>query len=100
MASENLCWNVLQRNLPAYGRCCTRLCAATLNVKTTLRIVLCAACYLLGACASRPTPPPARRSAGPVSRKPTDTDTPFGQHPSSTVRGAARFGSGIVGAVV
>jgi hypothetical protein len=30
----------------------------------------------------------------------TDTDTPFGQHPSSSVRSAARFGGGLVGVVV
>ena len=77
------------------------LAVATRIVRTTLQIFLCAACFLAGACASQPTRP-THRSVAPATTKPTDTDTdtPFGQHPSSTVRGAARFGGGLMGAVV
>ena len=75
--------------------------AATRIVRTAPQILLCAAFLFVGACASHPTRP-THRSAAAATSKLTETDTaaPFGQHPSSTVRSAARFGRGLMGAVV
>lgn len=70
-------------------------------MRKTLQILVCAASLLVGACASQPTRS-TRGSAATAAPKPadTDTDSPFGQHRSSSVRSAARFGGGLTGAVI
>lgn len=69
------------------------------TMKTALTLLSAAACLAFGACGSRPSITPARK-ANAAQPADTNTDTVFGRHPSSAVRGAAQFGGGFVGILV
>ena len=79
--------------------------AHNVRMTTALQVLFCATCFAFGACASRNAEKPAHRASAtkqPRSGKPRsgDSDTPFGNHPSASVRNAANFGGGLIGVLV